>query len=159
MTEIHDAPPMEALEGMLPVGMLTQGGAGAEAMAAVAQRKRGQPGWEAFHYEKISASEFEITGGLVSLVGGVKKWAGPHETLQISAQEILQEMQVALGETGDFSPTLPAAAEQGRQTPPPYLQVRLRLPDDAAARQRVLQAFRLEADISGATVLACALQD
>ena len=41
------------LSEMLPVGMVAHGGQVAQIMAQLAQRQRGLPGWEAFHYENF----------------------------------------------------------------------------------------------------------
>ncbi|MBI3283517.1 MAG: hypothetical protein HYZ65_01515 [Burkholderiales bacterium] len=164
MTELHEVSGSDALDGLLPVGMLTQGGAVATAMAAIARRRRAQPGWEAFHYEKISDSEFEVTGGVASVTGGVKKWAGPHDAVIVSVTEILREIQ-AMPDAGSASAAPPATqigavvASNCAQVPAKYLQLRLRLPEDEAGRRQVLQAFRLEASFFGATVQSCALQD
>ena len=40
-----------------------------------------------------------------------------------------------------------------------YLKVVFALPEDEAGRQRLLQAFRLQASFFGATVQACSLHD
>ncbi len=100
MSEAETPPASIHLADLLPVGMLAHTGTVGQAMSLVANRKVGQPGWEAFHYERISESEFEITGGLVVMAGGTKKWPGPHDSVVISEADILQQLQstnVAVG--------------------------------------------------------------
>lgn len=77
------------LAGMLPVGMINGGGTAAAAMAQVAQRKRGVPGWEAFHYERISPTEFEVTGGVAVNIGGVKKFQNTDDALTVTEAALL----------------------------------------------------------------------
>lgn len=162
MSDSQDLTLPATLDALLPQGMLTQGGLVAAAMAAVAQRKRAQPGWEAFHYERLSDTEFEITGGLVELQGGSKKWPGPHDTVLVSEAEVLQEMRAAVHTVPAAQPAQhavrDAAATRGG-TSQQILQVTLTLPEDAAARLKTLQAFHLQAKICGATVVACALRE
>ena len=50
---------MQELTEMLPVGMVAHGGQVAQIMAELAQRQRNLPGWEAFHYEKISDTDWQ----------------------------------------------------------------------------------------------------
>ena len=159
------------LSDMLPVGMLANGGMAAEAMSALANRKHPAPGWEAFHYERISDQQFEITGGVAAIVGGMKKWPGPHDTVTLNESEIIEEMQrsQARHASPDFSeaarpqvntsaaPISGSSAAAG--TPAKYLHLVLALPDDEAGRQRLLKAFHLQADFFGAKVQACSLQD
>jgi hypothetical protein len=83
------------LAGMLPVGMINGGGTAAAAMAQVAQRKRGVPGWEAFHYERISPTEFEVTGGVAVNIGGVKKFQTTDDALTVTEAEVLAAMRAA----------------------------------------------------------------
>lgn len=180
----HDTLPA-SLAGMLPVGMISAGGTAAAAMAQVAQRKRGVPGWEAFHYERLASGEYEVTGGLAVNIGGVKKFQGVHDVIFVSEEEILAEMRAALEPvmarpapppgllqtvaTQTVSPLAATLLEQnllaadiGSQRGAyhaPYLKVVLSLPEDEAGRQRVLQAFHLQANLFGARVQACALQD
>ena len=169
MTDINDTTNPINLADMLPVGMLANGGMASDAMVAVAQRKHGLAGWEAFHYERISASEFEITGGMAVMVGGMKKWPGPHDTVIVSEVEILQEMQAhqvgeaaSGGQTGQnllLSVPSVSTATSMANTPAQYLKVVLTLPDDEAGRQRVLAAFHLQANVFGARVQTCSLHD
>jgi hypothetical protein len=165
MTDINNSITNTTLAEMLPVGMLASGGMIALAMSAVANRKRSQPGWEAFHYERISDTEFEITGGVVAIAGGVKKWPGPHDTLTITESEILEELnQLAVDElqTTAPSPATPTVAADTAKVDSPktqYLQVVFALPQDEMGRQRILKAFHLQADFFGAKVQSCALQD
>lgn len=153
------------LAEMLPVGMLAHSGITGLAMAAVANRKYGQADWEAFHYERISASEFEITGGMLVLAGGVKKWPGPHDSVIITEAEILQELQqeamhITEPKTQVAEPIVGApSAGAGEAATAAYLNLQLALPDDEAGRQRILQAFHLQANFFGAKVLACSLSD
>lgn len=157
------------LAEMLPVGMLAHAGITGLAMAAVANRKYGQTGWEAFHYERISESEFEITGGMLAIVGGAKKWPGPHDSVLITEFEILQEMQLETQQKAqqktppNSEPIEPIStmplANAGVTGTGVYLNLQLALPDDEAGRQRILQAFHLQANFFGAKVLACSLSD
>lgn len=152
-----------SLAEMLPVGMLAHGGIIGLAMAAVANRKYAKAGWEAFHYERISASEFEITGGMLVLLGGAKKWPGPHDSVIINEAEILQEMeQESLQnpqpkmQPSECSVSAPLVNSSETGT---YLNLQLALPDDEVGRQRILQAFHLQANFFGAKVLVCSLSD
>ena len=151
---------------MLPVGMINGGGTAAVAMAQVAQRKRGVPGWEAFHYERISPTEFEITGGVAVNIGGVKKFQTTDDALTVTEAEVLAQMRAAQ----EGAPPLPQAlleqdllvADIGKTvsgTEQQYLKVVFALPADAAGRQRILQAFQLQANFFGAKVQACSLHE
>lgn len=154
------------LAGMLPVGMINGGGTAAAAMAQVAQRKRGVPGWEAFHYERISPTEFEVTGGIAVNIGGVKKFQNTDDALTVTEAEVLAAMrsvqevmppatQALLEQdllAADIGKTISGAEQQ-------YLKVVFTLPTDAAGRQRILQAFQLQANFFGAKVQACSLHD
>ena len=169
MTDINDSITNATLAEMLPVGMLANGGIITLAMSAVANRKRNMPGWEAFHYERVSDAEFEITGGATLLVGGIKKWPGPHDTLIITESEILDElnptMSVQARALSSSSSSASASALTSRiassantaASSSQYLQVVFVLPDDAAGRQRILKAFHLQADFFGAKVQTCSL--
>ena len=163
MTDINNSITNATLAEMLPVGMLASGGIIALAMSVVANRKRGSPDWEAFHYERISNTEFEITGGSVLLTGGVKKWPGPHDTLTITESEILEELnQLAVDDkqagADNFPvPIMAAGAVKVDPATPQYLQVVFALPDDETGRQRILKAFHLHADFFGAKVQTCAV--
>lgn len=163
MSDTNNSITQTTLAEMLPVGMLANGGVLALAMSAVANRKRGMPDWEAFHYERISDTEFEITGGAVAMVGGVKKWPGPHDTLTITETEILDELNqltVVESQSSLHSFALPSMAagtaklDTGKAQ---YLQVVFALPEDEIGRQRILKAFHLQADFFGAKVRTCAL--
>lgn len=173
------------LDDMLPVGMLANGGLAADAMAAIANRRHGMAGWEAFHYERISDSAFEITGGIALIsAGSGKKWPGPHDLVSVSEAEILQEMRSLLAATSlavvvvptpaSTSASAPAAssaaainivnpareyAKANTVTGGTYLNVVFALPDDEAGRLRILKAFHLQADFFGARVQSCALED
>ncbi|AZP11886.1 hypothetical protein [Undibacterium parvum] len=153
----------DSLAEMLPVGMLANGGLAADAMAAIANRRHAVAGWEAFHYERISESEFEITGGMLVMAGNSKKWPGPHDCVSITEAEILQEMRAMLAPAVVSLPPTPAStllpAASSALAAGLYLQVQLALPEDEAGRQRILKAFHLQADFFGAKVLACSLHD
>ena len=164
---MSEHPPIpDSLAEMLPVGMINGGGTAAAAMAEVAQRKRGVPGWEAFHYERVSATEFEITGGIAVNIGGVKKFQGLHEAVFISEADVLAQMRSSESPPG---PTVMSLLEQdllahdigSSRTAPAvkFLKVVFALPDDEAGRQRILQAFQLQKNFFGATVQACSLHD
>lgn len=159
------------LSEMLPVGMLAHAGLIGLAMAAVAQRKYAKAGWEAFHYERISESEFEITGGMLVLAGGAKKWPGPHESVIISEDEILQQMALGAQSEAELEAELialqpepsaaisSAGAKSSAKGQAAYLNLQLALPDDEAGRERILRTFHLQANFFGATVLSCSLSD
>ena len=149
-----------SLADMLPVGMLANGGLAAEAMSTLASRKQGTPGWEAFHYERISESQFEITGGVAVTAGGIKKWPGAHATITLSEADIIEEMHKA--QSAVIRPKITDAASHTMPTVPnapatSYLHVVFALPEDEAGRQRLLKAFHLQADFFGARVQACSL--
>lgn len=163
----HETLP-EDLSAMLPVGMISGGGLAIQALAAVAQRKRGVAGWEAFHYEKVTGDEFEVTGGIAVTIAGVRKFQGAHDTVMVSEAEVMAELR------SQHQPAAPATvmslleqdmlvsdigqtsnAHAGQR----YLKVVFALPEDEAGRQRLLQAFRLQASFFGATVQACSLHD
>ena len=161
MTEPHTLTIPASLSDMLPAGMLVNGGIAAEAMATLANRKHVTPGWEAFHYERISESQFEITGGMAVTVGGLKKWPGLHDTVTLNEADIIAEMQ--RGQTLNTPLSITEKPLQQLDTPssakPQYLSVVFALPEDEAGRQRLLKAFHLQADFFGAKVQACSLQD
>ena len=165
MSDINNSITQATLTEMLPVGMLANGGVIALAMSAVANRKRGLPEWEAFHYERISETEFEITGGAAAMAGGVKKWPGPHDTLTITESEILEELNQLTVDEAQTTAPIPAAPKVAAGTAKvdsgkaQYLQVVFALPDDEIGRQRILKAFYLQADFFGAKVQTCALLD
>lgn len=153
------------LNDLLPVGMLTSGGLIADAIAAVAHRQQAEPGWQAFHYARLDAQQFEVTGGIVELQAGVKKWPGEHSCVYITEADILAEMQrltpvstQALSSTmvETASPTSIVTPHNGQST---YLNLTLALPADPQQRQAVLQRLHLDADLFGARVLACRLLD
>jgi hypothetical protein len=165
MTDINSSITHATLAEMLPVGMLATGGVIALAMSAVANRKHGLPAWEAFHYERISDDEFEITGGVVKVVAGIKKWPGPHDTLTITDSEILEELnQLAVDDKQTLAlnstvSTMTATAAKVDPATAQYLQVVFTLPEDEIGRQRILKAFHLHADFFGAKVQTCTLLD
>jgi hypothetical protein len=161
MSEAETPQATISLADLLPVGMLAHSGTVGQAMSSIANSKVGQPGWEAFHYERISESEFEITGGLVIMAGGTKKWPGPHDSLVISEAEILLQMQSTNVASEVVAPVITAAIITPNANPRnvDYLNVVFALPQDEASRQRVLQAFHLQANFFGATVQACSLPE
>lgn len=152
---------MHELTEMLPVGMVANGGIVAQIMADLAQQQRNLPGWEAFHYEKISDVAVELTGGIVSQNQGHKRWLEPHDCISIALADIVLEMQKrglcpAAPEMEVENRVLETAKSRVDANPnAQQLHVTLVLPDDAEARLRVLQAFHLDAQINGARVIAC----
>ncbi|MCH8618245.1 hypothetical protein [Undibacterium sp. TS12] len=153
----------DSLAEMLPVGMISAGGLAAAAMATVAQRQFGQDGWQAFHYERISATEFEITGGIAvqTSSGSARKFQGAHDTVIIREADILAEMRRQI--PADVATPLPddivtIPVSHGK-TATPLLKVVFSLPEDEVGRQRILRAFQLQADFFGAKVQACSLHD
>jgi hypothetical protein len=158
---------------MLPVGMVTHGGQVAQILGAIAKRKRGLSDWEAFHYERLSESSFELTGGIVSngdVPGAGKRWLEPHECITVSMAELLAELQLAGLLTPDMTaqatqPPVPAVSNSGAdagalaaaRSDQGLLHVTLALPKDEAGRQRILRSFHLQADFFGAQVVACRL--
>jgi hypothetical protein len=165
MTDINHSITYATLSEMLPVGMLASGGVIAQAMSTIANRQRGVQDWEAFHYERISETEFELTGGIVVVVGGIKKWPGPHDTVIIHTSEILSELNPLSSTQSPISTNLVAAEHAISDalimgnTKAQQVQVVFSLPDDEIGRQRILKAFHLNADFFGAKVLACSLLD
>lgn len=146
---------------MLPVGMVAHGGQVAQIMAEIAKRQRGLPEWEAFHYERISETAFELTGGIVSALGGNKRWLEPHDCVTVPLTAVIQEMQkqglltpMAL-ESEDSA--LSGMAAQAVRQQGDILHVSFVLPIDPIGRQRLLKTFHLQADFFGAEVIACRL--
>lgn len=146
---------------MLPVGMVAHGGQVAQIMAEIAKRQRGLADWEAFHYEKISEEAVELTGGIVAISNGAKRWLEPHDCITIPFAAVIAEMQKqGLLETPVQTKRVANVAQ-----PKPnevqdfaYLHLKLALPSDAASRQKILQALHLQADLMGASVVACHLE-
>ncbi|MFZ6654853.1 hypothetical protein [Undibacterium sp. TJN19] len=164
MTDVLQDSLPTSLADMLPVGMITGGGLAAAAMATVAQGKRQQAGWEAFHYERISASEFEITGGIAITAGGQKKFQGAHDCVVVTEAEVLATMQQQnTSQTAVIPPFAQTFSHQSpviaASAPAQYLKVVFALPQDEAGQQRILRAFQLQADFFGAKVQACSLHD
>ena len=163
------------LDELLPVGMLTSGGLIAEAIGRVAQKQVGIPDWAAFHYAKNNDDTLEITGGIVSTLGGSKKWLGEHDIIQIRAEDVLSELNALnqhnqhnqLNQQSDETSTAPEQQDNPTITdmrariataaPAKKMQVVFALPDDAAEQLSILKRFHLSADIYGAQVLACQL--
>lgn len=169
--------------GLSTVGMLGNGAPQSLALEVVAMRKHGGEAWEPFHYEKISETEYEVSGGIPAMVGGVKKWPGPHSSVMVSVDEILREQQENLQENNPADnvqvqpqsqfETLIAPARQllsdtasARNDPsieasaaPAYLTVVLQLPSDEQGRKRICNALSLDANFFGAVVTATSLAD
>lgn len=152
---------------MLPVGMVAHGGQVAQIMAEIAQRQRGLAGWEAFHYEKISDSAVELTGGIVSTASGSKRWLEPHDCITIPFAAVIAEMQKqGLLETATpteqtataLMPAEAKSAEKSSSQDYRYLNLKLALPQDPLQRLKILQALHLQADLMGASVVACQLE-
>lgn len=151
---------MNALSDMLAVGMVANGGEVAQIMAEIAQRRRQLPGWEAFHYEKISDDAVELTGGMVSIAHGQKRWLEPHDCVTIPLSAVVEEMQrrgllatSTLDDTAEAS-TWVAPSGFGAAN---FLHVKFELPSDPDARLRILQTLHLDAKLLGAKVVACHL--
>lgn len=149
---------------MLPVGMVAHGGQVAQIMAEIAKRQRGLADWEAFHYEKISESAVELTGGIVSISNGSKRWLEPHDCITIPLAAVIAEMQKQ-GLLASPIPLekfdLPNNLTNSTQTDTEeytYLHLKLALPKDAVSRQKLLQALHLQADVMGASVVGCHLE-
>ncbi|MES2070641.1 MAG: hypothetical protein V4488_09860 [Pseudomonadota bacterium] len=165
---------------LLPVGMMGNVDAGspaAQALESIAIRKHGVVGWEPFHYEKVAAGEYEVTGGVaLVLTGGVRRWPEPHTSVSVTEAEILAEVaaraaalavQLAIVEppVAPAPPLRPAvsvaaASVQGSSTPAPsrYLTVVLQLPDDKEGRLRLIDAFSPDNAFFGATVAATSME-
>ncbi len=147
---------------MLPVGMVAHGGQVAQIMADIAKRQRGLADWEAFHYERISDTAVELTGGIVSTANGSKRWLEPHDCVTIPLAAVVQEMQKQglLSSTPSPGPNAAPAARE-MQTPVQsgdILHLSLALPTDPIGKQRLLKTFHLQADFFGAQVIACSLE-
>ncbi|WP_211462671.1 hypothetical protein [Collimonas silvisoli] len=155
--------------GLSTVGMLGNGAPASQVLEAVAMRKHGDPAWAPFHYEKISETEYEVSGGVPAVIGVVKKWPGPHSSVLVSMDEISQEQQAR--SPLEVVPALPqqelAQAAQRQPLPdsgpnataPNYLTVVLQLPADEQGRKRICNALSLDADFFGAKVTATSLAD
>ena len=161
---------------ILPVGMLANGGGPAQAMESVATRKNGIEGWEPFHYEKISATEFEVTGGIPAMIAGAKKWPEPHTTVIVSEEEIAQELAADLveetsqGKDDSGAAVMVGAVQSAPSVPelmpleranntPKYMTVVLRMPADKAGHQRIVDTLGLDRNFFGAVVMATSFQD
>ena len=155
--------------GLSTVGMLGNGAPASQVLEAVAMRKHGDPAWEPFHYEKISDIEYEVSGGTPAVIGGVKKWPGPHSSVLVSAAEIAVEQQARFPEAAVPVPLQPEVAPAALRQPvsdsqsnaatPNYLTVVLQLPADEQGRKRICNALSLDADFFGAKVTATSLAD
>lgn len=178
--EMNDTINPASHEDMLPIGMLGNGRGTAKAMETVAIRKNNVEGWQPFHYEKISATEFEVSGGIPALIGGAKRWPEPHTTVIVSEVELAQELEMAseasAAGNGDSiaataspvlalsaAPSAPVLAD-AKQTKlasqtQKYMTVILRMPDDVAGHQRIADMLALENNFFGAVVMATAFQE
>ena len=148
--------------GLSAVGMLGNGAPASQVLEAVAIRKHGDPAWEPFHYEKISETEYEVSGGAPAVIGGVKKWPGPHSSVLVTVDEIAEEQQMrfpvqAAPEPAAVRQLLPDAAQGGAAAN--FLTVVLQLPQDELGRKRICNALGLDADFFGAKVTATSLAD
>lgn len=161
---------------LLPVGMMGNVDAGspaAQALESIAIRKHGVVGWEPFHYEKVVAGEYEVTGGVaLVLTGGVRRWPEPHTSVSVTEAEILaevaaraaaKEVPLAIVQAPPVASPQPAAtvSVQGSSTPAPsrYLTVVLQLPDDKEGRLRLIDAFSPDNAFFGATVAATSMEN
>lgn len=150
---------------MLPVGMVAHGGKLAQIMADLAKQQKGLEDWEAFHYEKISDTAVELTGGIVTQVNGSKRWLEPHDCVTIPLVLVVKEMQRQGLVPGDSATPEPdqEAIDATVHLPPnsqeshDILHVSFALPMDPIGRQRLLKTFHLQADFFGAEVIACSL--
>lgn len=155
--------------GLSDVGMLGNGAPQSQALEQAAMRKHGVDGWQPFHYEKISDTEYEVSGGVPALVGGVKKWPGPHSAVVVTLAELEQAgapAGIAHVQSQTAALLLPALAAQnagaaGTDTgaTPDFLTVVLQLPADEAGRKRICNALSRDANFFGATVTATSLAD
>ncbi|GGC62494.1 hypothetical protein [Undibacterium terreum] len=158
---------------MLPVGMMGNvdpGSPAAQALETIAIRKHGATGWEPFHYEKISATEYEVTGGIaLVLTGGLRKWPEPHTGVVVTAQEIAAELSLrqipaepeALPAEEFSANPAPTAQVQGISTPAAsrYLTVVLQLPEDKEGRLRLIDTFSVDNNFFGAAVVATSMDN
>ncbi|MES2104913.1 MAG: hypothetical protein V4634_12915 [Pseudomonadota bacterium] len=159
-------PGTPAATEMLPVGMMGNMEAGspaAQALESIAIRKHGLADWQPFHYEKISAADYEVTGGVAQvLTGGQKKWPEPHTSVIVTAEEIAAEMNL-------LSPVAPAEAEPASSeaavsstvsnSSPKYMTVVLQLPPDQEGRSRLTDAFSPGKQFFGAIVAATSMEN
>ncbi|MEO6917873.1 MAG: hypothetical protein ABI171_02330 [Collimonas sp.] len=152
--------------GLSEVGMLGNGAPQSQVLELVAKRKHGVEGWEPFHYEKVSESDYEVSGGVPALIGGVKKWPGPHSSVVVSVAELEQaavaaETAHAPAKTAARSMQVGAMLAQTADAgvSPDYLTVVLQLPSDEQGRKRLCNALSLGTNFFGAQVTATSLAD
>jgi hypothetical protein len=150
--------------GLSDVGMLGNGAPQSQALEQAAMRKHGVDGWEPFHYEKISETEYEVSGGVPALIGGVKKWPGPHSAVVVTQAELeltSTPAEIAPVQPQAAAPSMPSLPQQSADggTAPNFLTVVLQLPADEAGRKRICNALSLDASFFGATVTATSLAD
>lgn len=150
--------------GLSDVGMLGNGATVSQVLETVAMRKHGDPAWEPFHYEKISETEYEVSGGTPAVIGGAKKWPGPHSSVVVSLDEIAGEEQasvpveIAPAQSHAVSAAISSqSATAGLAAN--FLTVVLQLPSDEQGRKRICNALSLDADFFGAKVTATSLAD
>ncbi|MBC7490763.1 MAG: hypothetical protein H7240_13175 [Glaciimonas sp.] len=163
-------------DDMLPVGMLANGSGIFKAMENVAVRKNNIDGWQPFYYEKISATEFEVTGGIPAIIDNAKKWPESHTTVIVSEEELAQELAETSGnrtlDTNDnVEPVIGADEAQSMLfaadgtgiemggSSPKYMTVILRMPTDAIGHQRITEVLALNKNFFGAVIIATAFQD
>jgi hypothetical protein len=145
--------------GLSAVGMLGNGAPAGQVLEAVAMRKHGDPAWEPFHYEKISDTEYEVSGGTPAVIGGVKKWPGPHSTVLVSVDEIAEEQLASFPVEMAPAPVTISQQSAAEGLATNYLTVVLQLPADAQGRKRICNVLSLDADFFGAKVTATSLAD
>jgi hypothetical protein len=149
--------------GLSAVGMLGNGAPTSQVLEAVATRKHGDPAWEPFHYEKVSETEYEVSGGAPAVVGGVKKWPGPHSSVLVTLDEIAEEQQIRFPAEVAQEPVAIArqpVPDQAQGSPAAsFLTVVLQLPQDEQGRKRICNALSLDADFFGGRVTATSLAD
>jgi hypothetical protein len=145
------------IAALLPVGMLANTevtNPAAQALDTLARRKAGQTQWEPFHYEKITADEYEVNGAVPLLVGGVKRFPEPHYSVVVSLEEIIAELQKQGKLKAAASPAQPVPAMTVATDSADCMTIVLQLPADVAGRKRILDAFKTGSEFFGATVCA-----
>jgi hypothetical protein len=161
-TTLHDH-----LADLLPVGMLAhadQANPVVQAIEKLARQKASQPGWEPFHYEKISADELEINGAVPILAGGQKRFPEPHSSVRLTLDEVAAELGLPpAAELADSTQASSATVEAAAASAKPsvqatHLTLTLALPADPAAQARLFDMFKLGSNIHGAMVIAGSLE-
>jgi hypothetical protein len=148
--------------GLSAVGMLGNGAPASQVLEAVAMRKHGDPAWEPFHYEKVSETEYEVSGGAPAVIGGVKKWPGPHSSVLVTVDEIAEEQQIRFPVGAVPEPAMvrqPVPDQVQGSLVANFLTVVLQLPQDEQGRKRICNALSLDVDFFGGRVTATSLAD